>query len=150
MSTGDNSSANNFSIRGDRSLLAFVISIFLAVEMLLKSLSRFFWVLRTFDENSAMALLAKCFPDTLYKLRKHLGLLNEDDFVKYVVCPKFKSLYDYKDCIQSHCGRQVSAHCKLVAWSRHPHRRKRGKVSLSEVHQIKYMQRCIASCTMYM
>ena len=80
MSTGDNSSANNFSIRGDRSLLAFVISIFLAVEMLLKSLSRFFWVLGTFDENSAMALLAKCFPDTLYKLRKHLGLLNEDDF----------------------------------------------------------------------
>ena len=48
--------------------------------MLLKSLSRFFWVLGTFDENSAMALLAKCFPDTLYKLRKHLGLLNEDDF----------------------------------------------------------------------
>lgn len=98
-----------------------------AVEMLLKFLSRFFWVLGTFDENSAMALVAKCLPNSLYKLRKHLGLLNKDDFLKYVVCPKCKSLYDYKDCIQSRCGRQVSARCKFVAWSRHPHRRKRGK-----------------------
>ena len=97
-----------------------------ALEMLLKFLSRFFWVLGTFDENSAMALIAKCFPNSLYKLRKHLGLLNKDDFVKYVVCPKCKSLYDYKDCIQSRCGRQVSARCKFVAWSKHPHRRKRG------------------------
>lgn len=97
-----------------------------ALEMLLKFLSRFFWVLGTFDENSAMALVAKCFPNSLYKLRKRLGLLNKDDFVKYVVCPKCKSLYDYKDCVQSRCGRQVSACCKFVAWSRHPHRRKRG------------------------
>ena len=97
-----------------------------AVEMLLKFLSRFFWVLGTFDENSAMALVAKRFPNSLYKLRKHLGLLNEDQFLKYVVCPKCKSLYDYKDCIQSRCGRQVSARCKFVAWSRHPHRSKRG------------------------
>lgn len=104
-----------------------------ALEMLLKFLSRFFWVLGTFDENSAMALIAKCFPNSLYKLRKHLGLLNKDDFVKYVVCPKCKSLYDYKDCIQSHCGRQVSARCTFVAWSRHPHRRKRG-TSLFKVH----------------
>ena len=104
-----------------------------AVEMLLKFLSRFFWVLGTFDENSAMALVAKRFPNSLYKLRKHLGILNEDEFVKYVVCPKCKSLYDYKDCIQSRCGRQVSARCKFVAWSRHPHRRKRGMYP-SKVH----------------
>ena len=96
-----------------------------AVEMLLKLLSRFFWVLGTFDENSAMALIAKRLPNSLYKLRKHLGLMNEDQFLKYVVCPKCKSLYDYKDCIQSRCGRKVSARCKFVAWSRHPHRRKR-------------------------
>lgn len=118
-----------------------------ALEMLLNFLSRFFWVPGTFDENSAMALVAKCFPNSLYKLRKHLGLLNKDDFVKYVVCPKCKSLYDYKDCIQNRCGRQVSARCKFLAWSRHPHRRKRG-TSLSKVHQIIYMQRCKARCIM--
>ena len=44
--------------------------------MLLKFLSRFFWVLGTFDENSAMALVAKRFPNSLYKLWKHLWLLN--------------------------------------------------------------------------
>ena len=51
-----------------------------AVEMLLKFLSRFFWVLGTFDENSAMALVAKRFLNSLYRLRR--GLLNEDEFVK--------------------------------------------------------------------
>lgn len=98
-----------------------------AVEMLLKFLSRFFWLVGTFAENSLIAELAKRFPNTLYKLRKHLGLLNNDDFVKYVVCPKCKTLYDYKDCIQNRCGRQVSARCKFVPWSRHPHRNRRGK-----------------------
>ena len=97
-----------------------------AVEMLLKFLGRFFSILGTFDDNSPMALVAKRFPNSLYKLRKHLGLLNEDEFVKYVVCPKCKALYDYKDCIQSRFGRQVSTCCKFVVWSRHPHWRKRG------------------------
>ena len=55
-----------------------------ALEMLLKFLSRFFWVLETFHENSCMALAAKCFPNSLYKLRKHLVLLNKDDFVPSV------------------------------------------------------------------
>ena len=98
-----------------------------AVEMLLKFLSRFLWIVGTFDENSAMAKVARCMPNTLYKLKKHLGLMNNDDFVKYVVCPKCKTLYDYKDCIQSRCGRQVSARCRFVPWSRHPQRNKRGK-----------------------
>jgi len=94
--------------------------------MLLKFLSRFFWIVETFDENSAIAKVARCMPNTLYKLKKHLGLMNNDDFVKYVVCPKCKTLYDYKDCFQSRCGRQVSARCRFVPWSRHPHKNKRG------------------------
>ena len=101
--------------------------------MLLKFLSRFFWVLGTFDENIAMALVAKRFPNSLYKLWKHLWLLNEGELVKYVVCLKCKSLYDYTQGIKCRCGRQVSARCKFVAWSRHPHRRKRGMYP-SKVH----------------
>ena len=46
-------------------------------------------------------------------------------------CPKCKNLYDYKDCIQNRCGRQVSARCKFVPWSRHPRRNRRGKKLLS-------------------
>lgn len=68
-----------------------------AMEMLLKFLSRFLCLLGTFDENSVIARLAKCLPNTLYKLRKGLGLLGNDEFIKYVVCPKCKTLYDYKD-----------------------------------------------------
>lgn len=98
-----------------------------AMEMLLKFLSWFFWLVGTFDENSVISKLSKHFPNTLYKLKKHLGLLNSDDFTKYVVCPKCKTLYDYKDCVQNRFGRQVSTRCKFVPWSRHPHRSRRGK-----------------------
>ena len=102
-----------------------------AMEMLLKFLSRFFWLVGTFDENSVVSQLAKQLPNTLYKLKKHLGLLNSDDFVKYVVCPKCKTLYDYKDCVLNRFGRQVSARCKFVPWFKHPHRSKRGKSILT-------------------
>ncbi|CAH3140662.1 unnamed protein product, partial [Pocillopora meandrina] len=72
-----------------------------AVEMLLKFLSRFLGLLGTFDENGIISRLSKRLPSTLYKLRKNLGLLGNDEFIKYVVCPKCKNLYDYKDCIQN-------------------------------------------------
>ena len=63
-----------------------------AVDMLVKFLSRFFWIVGTFDENGIVAKISKGFPNTLYKLRKQLGLMDSDDFVKYVVCPKCKTL----------------------------------------------------------
>ena len=83
----------------------------------------------TLDENGAMAKVAKRMPNTLYMLKKVLGFMNNNVFVKYVVCPKSKTLYNYKDCIQKRCGRQVSARCNFVAWPRHPHRNRRGKAS---------------------
>ena len=101
-----------------------------AMKMLLKFLSRFFWLVGTFNEDSFTSELAKHLPNTLYKLKKHLGLLNSDDFVKYVVCPKCKTLYDYQGCVKNHFGRQVSAWCNFVPWFRYPHRSRRGKSTL--------------------
>ena len=98
-----------------------------AMEMLLKFLSRFFWLVGTFNEDSFNSALAKHLPNTLYKLKKHLGLLNGDDFIKYVICPKCKTLYGYNDCVKNHFGRQVSARCTFVPWFRHPHRSRRGE-----------------------
>ena len=46
-----------------------------------------------------MASLAKVFPNSLYKLKKAAGL-HGDDFKKYVVCPKCKSLYKFDDCVE--------------------------------------------------
>ena len=74
------------------------------MEMLLKFLSRFFWLVGTFNEDSFNSALAMHLPNTLYKLKKHLGLLNGDDFIKYVVCPKCKTLYGYNDCVKNHLG----------------------------------------------
>lgn len=73
-----------------------------------------------------MASVARLFPNSHYKLKKALGLLG-DDFIKYVVCPKCKTLYKFEDCIETRSGQKVSAKCKFEAWPNHPHSRKRGE-----------------------
>jgi hypothetical protein len=94
-----------------------------ALTALIKFLCKFFWLLGAFDNT--MALVVKLFPDSHYKFKKALGLLG-DDFTKFVVCPKCKSLYKFEDCIVKRSGQQVSAKCTFVAWPNHPHRSKRG------------------------
>ena len=96
----------------------------------LKFLSRFFWLDATFNEENFTSKLAKHLLNTLYKLQKHLGILNSDNFVKYVVCSTCKTLYDYKDCYKSYFGRQVSARCNFVPLFRDPHRSRRGKSTI--------------------
>ena len=95
-----------------------------ALGMLIKFLSHLFWLIGAFDNT--MATMARLFPNSLYKLRKTLGM-SGDNFIKYVVCPKCKSIYKYEDCVQIRAGLQVSAKCKFVAWPNHPHKRRRGK-----------------------
>ena len=96
-----------------------------ALTVLIKFLCRIFWLIGAFDHT--VATLAKQFPNSHYKLKKALGLL-DDDFCKYVVCPSCKSLYKFEDCIDTRSGRKVSAKCKFIAWPSHPHRARRGIV----------------------
>lgn len=96
-----------------------------ALSVIIKFLCRFFWLMGAFD--STMATVARLFPNSHYKLRKGLGLYG-DSFIKYVVCPKCKSIYKFEDCVQTRSGQKVSGRCKFVPWPNHPHRRKRGEL----------------------
>ena len=55
----------------------------------LKFLSRFFWLVGTSNEHNFTSKLTKHLLNTLYKFKKHLGILNSDDFVKSVQIEKF-------------------------------------------------------------
>lgn len=81
----------------------FVIDI--VFEIFFKFLSCFLWLVGIFDGNSCFVEFGKCLLNIFYKLRKYFGLLNNDNFIKYVVCFKCKILYDYKECMQKCCGR---------------------------------------------
>lgn len=92
-----------------------------ALAVFIKFICQFFWLLGMID--TTMESLSKLFPKSHYKLKKALGITN-DDFYKYVVCPKCKTLYKYEDCFDVRSGRKVSAKCKFVPWPNHPHSRK--------------------------
>ena len=98
-----------------------------ALSTLIKFLCKFFWLIGTFD--TTMCILAKRFPGTSYQLKKMLGLM-EDNFKKFVVCPKCKSIYNMQDCITRRSGNHVSARCSFVPWPSHPHRSRRGKQTI--------------------
>ena len=65
---------------------------------------------------------ANIIPQTLYLIEKNL-CLHKDNFIKYAVCPKCKTLYKFDDCIQRRPnGEAVSKKCRHVNYPHHPHR----------------------------
>ena len=59
------------------------------------------------------------FPKWVNLLRKQLGI-NQDKFVKYVVCPKCHSLYLFDDCYETLRGKRIAKKCSYV---QHPNHR---------------------------
>ena len=82
-----------------------------------------------------VASFAVLFPKSLHLLRKQLGI-DQDKFIKYVVCPKCHSLYNFDDCYETLHRRKVSKKCIFV---QHPHHRQHfcqtecGELLLKEV-----------------
>ena len=68
-----------------------------------------------------VASFAVLFPKSVHLLRKQLGV-DQDKFIKYVVCPKCHSLYNFDDCYETLHRRKVSKTCTFV---QHPHHRQR-------------------------
>ena len=83
-------------------LLAFLRAVF-------DSLGTIFPIVERFD----MLL-----PKSLHLLRKQLGL-DRDKFIKYVVCPKCHSLYNFDDCYETLHRRKVSKNCTFVQYPHH-------------------------------
>lgn len=65
-----------------------------------------------------VASFAVLFPKSVHLLRRQLGL-DKDRFIKYVVCPKCHTLYNFDDCYELACGRKVTKKCAFVQFPNH-------------------------------
>lgn len=110
-----------------RALLLFLLlwqSVFKVADRALIILLKFFKIFLTsvgkLLQAEALLNFAKIIPGTLYMIEKNLGL-QKDSFIKYAVCPKCKTLYDFDKCIRRKPnGETVSAKCSHVDSPRHP------------------------------
>ncbi|CAH1232939.1 Hypp536 [Branchiostoma lanceolatum] len=71
-----------------------------------------------------IAALSPIFPGSIYLAWKHLNY-RTDKFMKYVVCTKCCTLYDYSDCKYVLNGREESKRCSFVKYINHPQRQHR-------------------------
>lgn len=87
-----------------------------ALEILLSFLRAVFDTLTTlFPVVGSFAML---FPRSVHLLRKQLGL-DKDRFTKYVVCPKYHSLYVFEDCYEVLRGKRITKKCSFVQFPNH-------------------------------
>lgn len=101
-----------------------------AIIILLKFFKIFLTCIGKMLQAEALISFAKIIPETLYMIEKKLGL-QKDSFIKYAVCPKCKTLYNFDKCIRKKPnGETVSAKCSHVEFPRHP-----GKLEDDHVEQ---------------
>lgn len=87
-----------------------------SLELLLKFLKSFFDVIA--EKYPGLGLFAASLPPSLYLLHKKLQI-NEQRFVKYVVCIKCKSLHKFESCFEMIRGVNESKRCNHVSNPNH-------------------------------
>ena len=87
-----------------------------ALEILLEFLRAVFDSLATVIPS--IGSFAALFPKSLHLLKKQLGI-DKDEFMKYVVCPKCGTLYNFDDCYVLHHRKRVSKNCTFVEFPNH-------------------------------
>lgn len=96
-----------------------------AIGLLLKFLKLFLPAIGKMMQSEVLLNFANIIPQTLYFIEKNL-CLHKDNFIKYAVCPKCKTLYKFDDCIQWRPnGEEVSKKCRHVNYPHHPHKTRR-------------------------
>ena len=97
-----------------------------AVSSLLRFLKFFIRELGIAFQCQPLVLASNHIPVRLGTVHSLFGI-KEREFIKYVVCPKCHSVYNYEDCVNkstSH-GRSTSKLCKHIAYPNHPHQSRR-------------------------
>ena len=61
---------------------------------------------------------AAVLPKSLHLLKKQLGI-DRDKFIKYVVCPKCDTLYNFDHCYELQNRKQVSKKCAFTEFPNH-------------------------------
>lgn len=93
-----------------------------ALQMLFTFLSSFFHVLGLI--LPASVTLAHFFPKSVHAAKKSLHL-DQDSFMKYVVCPRCHSLYDFDECFEHSGNRRIPRNCSHISHPNHPQRHHR-------------------------
>ena len=57
-------------------------------------------LLAKISQSKAIKDIANLLPNSLYMIRKYLGIKRED-FQKYIVCPKCSAIYKPEDCVRT-------------------------------------------------
>jgi len=96
-----------------------------AITNLLHFLRRFVAVVGQAFLCNPIQEMGNAIPVTLQSLHHLLSLQNED-FVKYVVCPSCDSIYEFNDCVEvGRNGQKESKLCQHVRFPNHPHESRR-------------------------
>ena len=87
-----------------------------AIDVMLKFLYVFFTVLNRF--SPFLNPILKVFPKSLYSLYKLVHY--EDNFNKFVVCPKCETIYSHEDCVEKIGSQRHSKKCSNIKYPNHP------------------------------
>lgn len=92
---------------------------------MLSFMSKFFSLASSYLSIEALNTLAKSFPRTLFRAKKHLDQL-KDRFVRYVSCPLCHRLYLSSDCWKKNAsGVKESCTCSFIRYPMHMQARMR-------------------------
>ena len=95
-----------------------------ATQWLFTFLHVLFTTLRTVRPAPFILAVCTLLLGSLY-LAWRLLIVDEDEFIRYVVCPKCDSIYRFEECIVKSGTRLLSKRCSYVAFKNHPQRRYR-------------------------
>ena len=65
-------------------------------------------------QSNFVARLATHFPKSMYQMKKGLGI--KEDFIRFVVCKKCYSVYNFKDCFECHGTQLLSKACTVYCY----------------------------------
>lgn len=93
--------------------------------ILLQFLRLFITMIGNVAKVESVVKFAQSLPRTLYMAKSYIGL-GQDEFEKFVACPKCCTLYKTEECtVRKTNGRVVSKKCHSVRFPNHPQRNRR-------------------------
>ena len=98
------------------------------IELLLNLLKSLLLLLYSLNPNtSSLKMIAEKMPSNVCFLKKLVGKERESEITLLVSCPKWHSVYQYKDCIVNRGGQTISLRFSYVEYPNHPHVRRRAQ-----------------------
>ena len=94
------------------------------VDSLLNIVRYFFTMMQFVFGINGFCEIVDAIPGTIYKARKFIGL-EQDEFIKFIVCSKCHKLYTYEQACETVNGIKCSKKCGFVRYPNHPQGRMR-------------------------